>query len=115
MHFAGLHLVMSDLGPLLAALWKVSQCLRTEKMRLHMQRRNTRSRSRHTVRLCLYMTALSKQQSGQRLDLQSNSSIELCEKLIKFGSKNVFLGRLCHPPLMGVFKCQRMELASATT
>ena len=62
MHFAELHLVMPNTGPLLAALWKVSQCLRTEKMRLHMQRRNTRSRSRHTVRLCLYLTALSKQQ-----------------------------------------------------
>ena len=40
-----------------------------------------------------------------KVGLQANSSMELWERLIKCGSKNVFLGRLCHPPLMGVFNC----------
>jgi hypothetical protein len=64
-HFPELYLVVSNPGPLLAALCKDTQCLRAEKMRLHMRGRSPRFRSRYTVQLRVCLTALALQAAGE--------------------------------------------------
>jgi hypothetical protein len=69
MHFPELYLIMSTVGPLLAAVWEDTQCLRAKKMRLHMRGRSSRFRSRYTVRLCLHVTVGQNNREGVGLHL----------------------------------------------